>query len=69
MGKSYQIQKTCVAAKASRSVVDQIQQTKARITFCENNEAEWERNLESKVETISNVGKDLFLSRQSPHIL
>lgn len=48
-------------SKASRSVADQIQQMEPRMTFCEKNEAEWERNLGSKMETISNVGKDLFL--------
>lgn len=48
-------------SKASRSVADQIQQMEPRMTFCEKNEAEWERNLGSKVETVSNVDKDLFL--------
>lgn len=47
-------------SKASRSVADQIQQMEPRMTFCEKNEAEWERNLGSKVETISNVDKDFF---------
>lgn len=47
-------------SKASRSVADQIQQMEPRMTFCEKNEAEWERNLGSKMETISNVGKDFF---------
>lgn len=50
-------------------MVDQIQRTEARMTFCENNEVEWERNLGSKVEIISNVGKDLFLGRQPLHFL
>lgn len=49
-------------SKASRSVADQIQQMEPRMTFCEKNEAEWERNLGSKMETISNeVGFFFFL--------
>lgn len=47
-------------SKASRSVADQIQQMEPRMTFCEKNEAEWERNLGSKMETISNVGRIFF---------
>lgn len=47
-------------SKASRSVADQIQQMEPRMMFCEKNEAEWERNVGSKMETISNVGKDFF---------
>lgn len=56
-------------SKASRSVADQIQQMEPGMTFCEKNEAEWERNLGSKGDTISDVNKDLFLGRQSLHFL
>lgn len=48
-------------SKASVSVGDQIQQMEPRMTFCVRNEAEWERNLGSKVEAISNVDEGLFL--------
>lgn len=50
-------------SKASRSVAGQSQQMEPRMTFCEKNEAEWERNLGSKVETVSNVDKDLSFGK------
>lgn len=56
-------------SKASRSVADQIQQMEPRMTFCEKNEAEWERNLGSRVETISNVDKDFFFKYTDNHYI
>lgn len=47
-------------SKALRSVADRIQQMEPRMTFCEKNEAEWESNLGSNVETIYNLDTDHF---------